>query len=75
MNLRPVSIFIIIFVIALFPPPLYQDNCAGRHLPHSGLHDVEIYQLSAAPVERACPSSDLEKETSSFQEQIEERQR
>lgn len=52
-----------------------QDNCPGRHLPLSGLHDVEIHQLPASPVERTRPGSDLEKETSSHKEQVKERQR
>lgn len=52
-----------------------QGNCPGSHLPHSGLHDVEIYQLSAAPVEGTQPSSDPEKETGPVQEPIKERQR
>lgn len=52
---------------------LSQDNCPGRHLPLSGLHDVEIHQLPASSVERAQSDSGLEKEASSLQEQIKER--
>lgn len=62
----------------LFSNPLTllsQDNCPGRHLPLSGFHDVEIHQLPASSVERTQPDSDLEKEASSLQEQVKERQR
>lgn len=62
----------------LFSNPLTllsQDNRPGRHLPLSGFHDVEIHQLPASSVEGTRPDSDLEKEASSPQEQIKERQR
>lgn len=36
-------------------PSLTQDDMPGGHLPHPGLDDVEVHQLSAEEVEGAQP--------------------
>lgn len=50
-----------------------QSDCPGCDLHHSGLHDVEIYQLPAASVERTSSESILKEEIFLIKGQIQKR--